>query len=247
MSMNRIIDFLIAPRGKCMGCGALTGSDNGWLCSDCYGSLKPLYTEKNASAVICAHCGTVYFGGGFCTGCRRKNVELLKAPAAFVYDGPVREIIHNFKFKGTYRMADYMAGYMKKALETEEIGNIDLIVPVPLHKNRFLERGYNQSEKLAKALTKLISVPMVNALERTRSTKSQSSLNGTQRRVNLDGAFRADERVKGKSVLLIDDVRTTGTTAVKCAEALFSAGARDVTVLTFAQAEPKDGSWKKYR
>lgn len=245
--MKRIIDFLIAPRGKCMGCGALTGSDDNWLCAECYGSLKPLYTQKNAAGVICAHCGTVYFGGGFCTGCRRKNVRLLNAPAAFVYDGPVREIIHNFKFKGTYRMADYMADCMKKALETEEIEGVDLIVPVPLHKSRLLVRGYNQSEKLAKALETLLNVPMENALERTRFTKSQSSLNGTQRRVNLDGAFRADERVKDKSILLIDDVRTTGTTAIKCAEALFSAGVREVTVLTFAQAEPKDGTWKKYR
>ena len=245
--MSRIIDFLIAPRGKCMGCGALTGTDSEWLCADCYGSLKPHYTEKNSSAVICAHCGTVYFGGGFCTGCRRKNVELLHAPAAFVYDGPVREIIHNFKFKGTYRMADFMAAYMKKALETEEIGNIDMIVPVPLHRNRFLQRDYNQSEKLAQAMTKLTGIQTENALVRTRSTRSQSSLNGTEHRLNLDGVFMANDTVKDKHVLLIDDVRTTGTTAVKCAEALFSTGAREVTVLTFAQAEPKDGARKKYR
>lgn len=245
--MSFLLDFFASPRGRCMGCGSLMGTDNGWLCADCYGKMRPMYAEQNASSVICAHCGTVYFGGGFCTGCRRKNVRLLRAPAAFAYDGPVPGIVRNFKFKGTYRMADYMAGYMQKTLETEAITDIDLLVPVPLHRNRLLERGYNQSTKLAESLHKLLNIPLSASIVRTRSTRSQSTLNGKERRQNLNAAFAVREDVKDKHILLIDDVRTTGTTAVKCADTLFEAGAREVTVLTFAQAVPQDGTRKKYR
>lgn len=245
--MSFIPDFIFSPRGKCMGCGSLMGTDNGWLCADCYSKMRPMYAEQNASSVICAHCGTVYFGGGFCTGCRRKNVRLLRAPAAFAYDGPVPGIVRNFKFKGTYRMADYMAGYMKKAVETEQITDIDLIASVPLHRKRLLERGYNQSAKLAESLSKMLNIPLTGALVRTRSTRSQSTLSGKERRQNLNDAFAVREEVKNRHILLIDDVRTTGTTAVKCAEALFEAGAREVTVLTFAQAVPMEGTRKKYR
>ena len=233
--MSRLLDFLVAPRGKCMGCGALTGTDNKWLCAECYRSLKPLYLERNAYSVICSHCGTVYYGGGFCTGCRRKNLRLLSAPAAFAYDGPVKEIVHNFKFKGAYRIAEYMAEKMIMALEKESISGFDLIVPVPLHIKRIVERGYNQSEKLAQEIAKKLSIPMENAIERIRYTRSQATLNGKERRMNLDAAFRATEKVKGKYVILVDDIRTTGTTAVKCANALFEAGAREVSVITFAQ------------
>lgn len=243
----KLTDFLFAPKAKCAGCGSLMGADKDWLCADCHAKLHPLYLDRQSSSVICAHCGTVYYGGGFCTGCRRKNVRLLRAPAAYTYDETVRGIIHAFKFGGVYRMAKWMAGEMVKVLRAEEMTGFDLIIAVPLHYTRRFARGYNQSEKLARQVSLQTGINMGYLLKRTRATKQQSLLSDKQRRVNLDNAFAVTGDVKGKKILLIDDVRTTGTTAVKCTDTLFGAGAREVTVLTFAQAVPQDGTRKKYR
>jgi ComF family protein len=110
---------------------------------------------------------------------------------------------------------------------------------MPLHWRKRLERGFNQSELLAKVLSKRTGIPVVNALRRRKSTTPQAGLTRAQRRTNVAGAFEADqrERIDGRHVLLIDDVLTTGATASACAAVLKRAGARRVTVLTLARAD----------
>lgn len=228
--LNLLREFLLAPRANCMGCGSVKGTDEGWLCSSCRAQLAPMYTHSAQAQQICADCGEVYTGG-ICKGCGKRKVNVRLAYAAYEYEGPIRTMLHAFKFRGVQRMGKWMAGEMHKALEGVQY---DRIVPVPLHFTRRFERGYNQSEVLARELSAISGIPWEPALKRVRRTKQQAKLNAEQRRENLNGAFRAVYSLEGQRILLVDDMRTTGTTVTKCAEALEAAGAAAVTVATFA-------------
>lgn len=116
--------------------------------------------------------------------------------------------------------------------------NVNLIIPVPLGKNREHQRGYNQAGILAKPIARRLSIPFSNsALERIRETESQVGLSAEKRKINIQGAFRAREKfVKGKVILVLDDISTTGSTLNECAKALKKAGALKVFCFTFAKA-----------
>jgi ComF family protein len=115
----------------------------------------------------------------------------------------------------------------------------DVIVPMPLHWRRRWQRGFNQSELLARVLGKRTGLPVANAVIRRKATAAQAGMTSAERRTNVAGAFQVRKRrfVEGRHVLLIDDVLTTGATAGACAAALKRAGARRVTVLTLARAD----------
>lgn len=121
---------------------------------------------------------------------------------------------------------------------------VDLLVPVPLAKNRLRERGYNQVSVLARPLSMALGIRFeAGALRRSRETRSQVGLTRAERHDNVHGAFNAEpRRVNGRKILLMDDVATTGSTLSSCAEALYSAGAQDVFAVTVARAVfPRDG------
>jgi ComF family protein len=131
---------------------------------------------------------------------------------------------------------------LSQALPREQ--RFDVIVPMPLHWRKRLERGFNQSELLARVLSRRTGIPVLNALERRKPTAPQAGLTRAQRRSNVAGAFEASrrrDRIDGRHVLLIDDVLTTGATASACAAVLKRAGARRVTVLTLARADRRRG------
>jgi len=147
------------------------------------------------------------------------------------------QMVWRMKYRGVYRMADWMAGEMHAALMESPIINRDAIVPVPMHKSRERMRGYNQSQLLAERVAAASGIPVIDALMRTRNTKQQARLSAARRHKNLQGAFRADASVDGLNILLVDDVLTTGSTAIHCAQTLREAGAKDVQLLTFAAAD----------
>lgn len=126
---------------------------------------------------------------------------------------------------------------LEEALPREE--QFDVIVPMPLHWRKRLQRGFNQAELLAKVVSRRSGVGITNALRRRKQTDPQAGLTRSQRRTNVAGAFEVSrrEQVEGRHVLLIDDVLTTGATAGACAAALKRAGARRVTLLTLARAD----------
>jgi ComF family protein len=119
----------------------------------------------------------------------------------------------------------------------------DAIVPVPLFWRRRLQRGFNQSELLARGLARCTGIPAVNALRRVRPTPTQAGLSNSVRRQNVAQAFRS-RSVQGKRILLIDDVMTTGATAASCALALKQAGARRVALLTVARVDRRMEGWR---
>jgi ComF family protein len=153
------------------------------------------------------------------------------------YQGRLRELIHLFKYAGIRSLAGPLGVWLAEACPRQQ--SYDAIVSVPLHWTRRWKRGFNQSEMLGAELQRHLGVRMLRLLRRRKATPSQAGSTAAARRRNLRGAFavRAPEQVRGKSILLVDDVFTTGATAAAAAAALKRAGAAHVTVLTLARAD----------
>jgi ComF family protein len=174
---------------------------------------------------------------GVCAACRAGLRGFDRASSFGFYEGPLRSLIHLFKYAGMKPLARTLAGFMEQALPVDE--RYDAVVPVPLHWRKQWERGYNQAELLARHMAKRRGVPLVKALRRKRPTAIQASLAVAGRRRNVAGAFltRPQASLAGKRILLIDDVMTTGATASACAVALKRGGAKSVSLLTLARVD----------
>jgi ComF family protein len=157
--------------------------------------------------------------------------------AAAVFEGAIRQAIHELKYGGQTELASPLAELMVTAW-----GNglfpVDCVTPVPLHPRRIRERGYNQATLIAEVFAQQTNLPILaDALVRSRMTESQTSLGAFARRKNVDGAFTArPPMVRGRSILLVDDVCTTGSTLQACADALRQGGASQVYAMTVARA-----------
>lgn len=160
------------------------------------------------------------------------------AYSACLYEGTLKELIHKFKYSGRTPLINVfsklMTGYIK---ENPEIINAGLITAVPLHKTRLKEREFNQSLLLANKIAEEFGIPLKHALEKTIKTKYQNELTKIERHTNIKNAFRVCRHagINEKSVLLIDDVMTTGATLNECACVLLAGGAKKVTCLTLAR------------
>jgi ComF family protein len=199
------------------------------------------------SPPLCVACRAqlVHRSLGFCDGCRP-----LLEPAphtandphrdAFVYGGPVRDALHRLKYEGASEVASALARLLREPAQGFA-GLIDCLTVVPLHPRRLRERGYNQSALLARPIARLLGVPFLPRLvTRLRDTEAQVGKKAHERRAQLARAFRATPRVRGKAVLVVDDVRTTGATLAAVCAALELAGARQLFTLTLAAALADD-------
>jgi ComF family protein len=156
------------------------------------------------------------------------------------YGGPLRDCVVALKYQGRHRTADRLALRLLKNDRCRELlDSADLIIAVPLHKDRLRHRGFNQAELLAKALAKTGPGSISYSLLRTRNTRSQTDLKARDRRRNVLNAFsiRPDPALRNATVVLVDDVTTTGATLRECAATLLASGAREVRSVTVARAE----------
>jgi ComF family protein len=152
------------------------------------------------------------------------------------YQGVMAEAIQRFKYHGEIQLADSL-GWLWKKISLEDL-SFEVIIPVPLYPSRLRERGFNQSLVLGRILGRFLHKPVViKGLRRTRNTVPQVELDHAQREKNVRGAFEVgdSQEIKGKSVLLVDDVFTTGATVNECTKVLKKAGAGQVYVLTLAR------------
>jgi ComF family protein len=161
------------------------------------------------------------------------NALLRTSIALYQYDAPLREAIHMFKYRRRRALAGPLGALMAEALP-RHLGECEVIVPVPLHSTRLRERGFNQSALLAAALGTAMGKPVRETLSRTRATAHQVGMDRTARESNVRGAFAWRGGAPPRSVLLLDDVLTTGSTMRECARALRSAGVREVHALALA-------------
>jgi ComF family protein len=174
---------------------------------------------------------------GRCGLCRRGLLGFDAAYSFGFYEGELRELIHLFKYERVETLAKPLGRLLSIALPRQQ--SFDAIVPMPLHWRKRWQRGFNQSALLAREVSRRTHVPVNHALRRVRNTAAQAGLTNTKRRLNVSGAFRAKNRadLRGRQVLLVDDVMTTGATASSCARVLKRAGASQVTLLTLARAD----------
>jgi ComF family protein len=182
----------------------------------------------------CRRCGHPHAGAPrACHRCAQWPSTLSAGRAVFTFGGPVREAVHRLKYQHEHARAEWCAGHLVETLDA--LGwQPDVLVPVPLHVARQRERGYNQSQKLAEQMARRTGIPLHVKLVRQRPTRPQVTLTAEERAANVAGAFVARERLDGQSVLLIDDVLTTGATLNDCARACRAAGAAVVGALTFS-------------
>ena len=159
--------------------------------------------------------------------------------SGYVYGGPIAEAVRRLKYGRRTELAPVL-GAMLAARAIELSGEVDAVVPVPLHRARLRRRGFNQAALLARPVARMLAVPLVtSALVRLRDTPPQAGLDAAGRLRNVRGAFVAISAPAAR-VLLVDDVRTTGATLAECAEALSIAGAERVLTLVLAGAEIAD-------
>ena len=161
------------------------------------------------------------------------------AYSACLYEGPLKEIIHSFKYKKRISLAKIVSKFMIDFISEngEVLEGIDIITFVPLKNDRLRERGFNQSKVLAFNISKEFGIPLLDALQKTRATRPQNELSRDERLANLDGAFKVkgDVELNNARMLLIDDVMTTGATLSECSKILLDAGALEVRCLALAR------------
>lgn len=212
------------------------------VCRACLGKAEPLAAEY-----FCKQCRAPFRNAfpldqeGRCALCRRGARGFDAAYSFGFYEGPLRELIHLFKYGRVETLAKPLGRYLALALDRDE--QFDAIVPMPLHWRKRWQRGFNQADLLARELGRRTHTPVKHVLRRVRFTPAQAGLTSAQRRRNVSGAFqpKRGRTLEGENVLLVDDVMTTGATAAACARALKMAGARKVVLLTLARTDRRMG------
>jgi ComF family protein len=224
-----VIDYALPPR--CAGCGEVI-DDAGAFCAPCWSRMEWLGNEG------CHRCGLPLSGTetDTCGRCLAEPPKLHRIRAAVAYDELPRAIALNLKYGRKVGLARTMARYMAplKGAWDEDA----LLVPVPLHRWRLWGRGFNQSILIARELGRIWRIPTThNALRRIKRTQPLKGMSHSQRRKAVAGAFRVTDssELAGKTVVLIDDVLTSGSTAEACARALHRAGAAHVELICWAR------------
>ena len=226
---NQGLDLLLPPR--CVHCQAA----NSWLCETCVSTI-PFIVEP-----VCEQCGTPIPAStpAQCQQCQNHPLQHIDGvrTAALFEDNPIRSAIHALKYRNLKAVAPVLGNVLANAYHQYHL-TADVIVPVPLHRSRHKERGYNQSQLLAKQLGRLLDLPVNTiTLQRIRKTRSQMKLGAQERHKNVAQAFACkNEQVQNLHILLIDDVCTTGSTLDSCAASLKQSNAASVWGLTLARA-----------
>jgi len=217
----------------CLNCHVRIDNADKFLCESCTLKIEPI-TEK-----ICSRCGSLVSEAG-CESCVEHRWYFTKARSLFPYEGVLKELIHELKYKemaniGRF-LGDKAVSYIREKHYPEEC---DVVTAIPLHPVRQRERGYNQAGLLAATIAKEMDwLYQAKLIERKRYTATQTSLSRNEREANIRQAFRVQKNidVKQKKILLIDDVFTTGATVNAASQILKDAGAEAVYVLTIGRA-----------
>lgn len=234
--MHARLSDLLYPR-RCVGCGLSSPETFRHICWDCWAGVVRIVPP------FCRRCGDPVAGtiehDFVCYACSGDEPAFDLARSAARYDGVIGEALRLLKYEKGIWLAPDLGVLLQRCLDAEYPGQaFDVIVPVPLHRIRRRQRGYNQSGVLARELGRRIGCPVhPRLLRRKRPTATQTNLTAKERLSNVSGAFQSGKSgaLAGRRVLLVDDVMTTGATVNACARALKRGGAASVCVITAAR------------
>lgn len=234
-----LLDLIFPPGPECPFCGGQRLGEN--ICEQCRAVIDGYSRE-----LYCGRCGR-YAGKGatlpaspghLCFECRKHGWPFVQARAAGPYEGVLKDAIHRFKYAGRRSLAPYLARLMAEAAcAGPEFPSLDLGLPVPLSAEKLRRRGFNQAALLAQEVGSLLRIPVSGRLlVKDFETSPQAGLPRSARECNLMGAFRVTDSgaLRGKKILIIDDVFTTGSTISSAATVVRKAGAGQVFALTAA-------------
>ena len=233
--LDLVLDFIYPENISCILCNKPIKKINTYsLCKDCFKELnfiqdgcikcgKPIIYHSLEKLDICG-----------CSYCFNKSFYFDKAISCIEYSDISKSMILGFKYKNKTYMAKYISNIMKEKLDLENI-KFDYITFVPLHKKRMRKRGFNQSEKIAKELGKMIDIPILDCIYRKSNTNRLYNLNRKERKIELKNAFLVKENINyanGKNILLIDDIFTTGSTVNEISKILKLNNVNKIFVMT---------------
>lgn len=220
-----------AMPSACALCGDITSADP--VCPACVSDLPRIVGA-------CPRCGIPLPAPATCAACALEAPPVERVVAALEFRGSARALVHGLKFRGQLPLARTLGGELARAVRSGGPVSVDVVVPVPLHRRRLRERGFNQARELARVLASDFGVPLAppGVVLRRRGTLPQTELAGVgARRRNVSGAFQAEPAgLSGRRVALLDDVMTTGATLYELARAVRAAGAAAVEVWTCCRA-----------
>ncbi len=224
--LRKILDIFY-PR-CCPVCQKILKDQRRMICPECEKKLRPIGHPR------CYKCGKSIEEGEYCKDCQKHTHIFDQGRGIFVYDGIMRRSVTRYKYYGCREYGDFYAKAMYRyAWKNLNQWKPDLIVPVPIYKSKERLRGFNQAAYLANRLGCYTGIPVdTDLVQKVVKTKSQKKLNAMQRRKNLEKAFLVTKNIRGKDILVIDDVYTTGSTIDAMAGCLRKRGAKNIYFLT---------------
>jgi ComF family protein len=235
-AIERLLQFFLPPQCHC--CDKVLGEREKGVCSDCLSKIHWIEPP------FCSVCGDPFpsreIDNHPCGACITKRKHFTIARALGYYEGSLQEAIHRWKYEERVSLNPIFGEWMAEGLDHYWGSHpIDLLIPVPLHRQRLRERGFNQALLLVKELSRRTGIPFrKRLLQKKKPTMPQVNLSGAEREKEVRGSFHVigREELEGKSILLVDDVYTTGATVNECSKVLLAGGATRVDVFTLAHA-----------
>lgn len=235
---EEIKSYVNASYPSCSVCGRIFFTKQELFCEKCNGKLE--WNEGN-TCIICGRNLGNNANSVICSLCEEDDIFFTQGVSLLVYNKYSKTVISKIKDSGRKELALKIGNLMgEKLMKSEFYKDIDLIIPIPLHKEKLKKRGYNQAFMLAKGVCDKVGVDMAeDVLVKTKRTREQKSLSKYERKKNLSNSFeiRNEEKIKGKNVLIIDDVFTTGQTINLSSEMLIESGADGVYFMSLASTE----------
>ncbi|QSX05059.1 ComF family protein [Sedimentibacter sp. zth1] len=236
--IESFLELIYPEKNICQICNIYDESINdNYICKDCYAELQKILSP------FCIKCnkGIDYNSEyGLCKECIRKSRYFDAIRSPYYYKGNVKKLIHDYKYCNKPYYYKLFGKLLVDYMIDIDYTNFDFIISVPLHKIKQRKRGYNQSELIAKYISKKFSIPYLDILKRVNNTTKQSNLSASSRQINLKNAFaiksnRFLNTIKGKKILIVDDIFTTGTTINECSKILLTNGTSNVFGLTISR------------
>jgi len=233
--LKTVFEFFLPSQCHC--CDTFLPEGQQGLCFDCLSKIRWI------TPPLCSTCGIPFPSqeekDHLCGSCLQKPRYFTMSRALGYYEGPLREVIHRWKYQGKIYLSPLFGEWMARGFFRHwKVDLFDLVIPVPLHLQRLRERGFNQALLLAKELSRRTGIPYrKHLLEKMEPTVPQVILSGREREKGVKGAFHLGKgEMQGKRILLVDDVYTTGATVNECARVLLAGGVQRVDVLTLVHA-----------